>query len=48
MTKLRENPRQELTAAPLELDGIKRRWQAFLERLPEYRTICEEILSGKK
>ncbi|HIU10742.1 MAG TPA: hypothetical protein IAB00_05840 [Candidatus Avidehalobacter gallistercoris] len=48
MTKRREKPRQELTAAPLELDGIKRRWQPFLERLPEYRMIYEEILFGKK
>ena len=35
-------------ADPLELAEIKRRWQPFLERLPEYQTVCEKILAGEK
>ncbi len=46
--QMTENEHSVQTADPLELAEIKRRWQPFLERLPECRTICEEILSGKR
>ncbi len=42
------NNHTEQTADPLELAEIKRRWNPFLERLPEYQTVCEKILAGKK
>ena len=42
------NDHTEQTADPLELAEIKRRWQPFLERLPEYQTVCEKILAGEK
>ena len=41
------NDHTEQTADPLELAEIKRRWQPFLERLPEYQTVCEKSLPGK-
>ena len=37
------NDHTEQTADPLELAEIKRRWQPFLERLPEYQTVCEKV-----
>ena len=46
--QMTENEQTEQTADPLELAEIKRRWHPFLERLPEYQTICEEILAGEK
>ena len=42
------NDHTEQTADPLELAEIKRRWQPFLERLPEYQTVCKKILAGEK
>ena len=42
------NDHTEQTADPLELAEIKRRWNSFLERLPEYQTVCEKILAGEK
>lgn len=42
------NEHTERNADPLELAEIKRRWQLFLERLPEYQMICEKILVGNK
>lgn len=42
------NDHPEQTADPLELAEIKRRWNPFLERLPEYQTVCEKILAGEK
>lgn len=42
------NDHTEQSADPLELAEIKRRWQPFLERLPEYQTVCEKILAGEK
>ena len=42
------NDHTEQTADPLELAEIKRRWNPFLERLPEYQTVCEKILAGEK
>ena len=41
------NDHTEQTADPLELAEIKRRWNPFLERLPEYQTVCEKSLPGK-
>ena len=41
------NDHTEQTADPLELAEIKRRWNSFLERLPEYQTVCEKSLPGK-
>ena len=42
------NNHTEQTADPLELAEIKRRWNPFLERLPDYQTVCEKILAGEK
>ena len=42
------NDHTEQTADPLELAEIKRRWNSFLEQLPEYQTVCEKILAGGK
>ena len=42
------NNHTEQTADPLELAEIKRRWNPFLERLPEYQTVCEKILAEEK
>ena len=46
--ELTGNEHTERNADPLELAEIKRRWQPFLERLPEYQMICEKILAGNK
>lgn len=43
--QLTENEHSEQTADPLERAEIRRRWQPFLEQLPEYRLICKGILS---
>lgn len=40
------NEHDERNADPPELAEIKRRWQSFLGRLPEYQPICEKILAG--
>ena len=32
---------------PSGIGRDKRRWQPFLERLPEYQTVCEKILAGE-
>lgn len=29
-------------------EEVKRRWAPFLEMLPEYKSICEDILAGNK
>lgn len=29
-------------------EEVKRRWVLFLEMLPEYKSICEDILAGNK
>lgn len=29
-------------------EEVKRRWVPFLEMLPEYKSICEDILAGNK
>ena len=42
------NDHTEQTADPLELTEIKERWQHFLKRLPQYRSVCEKILAGEK
>ena len=42
------NDHTEQTADPLELTEIKKRWQSFLKRLPQYRPVCEKILAGEK
>ena len=35
-------------ADPLELAEIKRRWKPYIDQLPEYAYICDELLSGRK
>ena len=32
-------------ADPLELAEIKRRWQPYIDQLPEYAYLCDELLS---
>ena len=27
---------------------IKRRWQPYIDQLPEYAYLCDELLSGRK
>ena len=36
------------TADPLELAEIKRRWKPYIDQLPEYAYLCDELLSGRK
>ena len=35
-------------ADPLELAEIKRRWKPYIDQLPEYAYLCDELLSGRK
>ena len=35
-------------ADPLELAEIKRRWKPYIDQLPEYAYICDDLLSGSK
>ena len=35
-------------ADPLELAEIKRRWEPYIDQLPEYACLCDELLSGRK
>ena len=35
-------------ADPLELAEIKRRWEPYINQLPEYAYICDDLLSGRK
>lgn len=35
-------------ADPLELAEIKRRWKTYIDQLPEYAYLCDELLSGRK
>ena len=34
-------------ADPLELAEIKRRWKPYIDQLPEYAYLCDELLSGE-
>ena len=42
------NDHTEKTADPLELAEIKRRWQPYIDQLPEYAYLCDELLSRSK
>lgn len=35
-------------ADPLELAEIKRRWKAYIDQLPEYAYLCENLLNENK
>ena len=35
-------------ADPLELAEIKRRWKPYIDQLPEYAYLCDELLSRRK
>ena len=35
-------------ADPLELAEIKRRWEPYINQLPEYAYICDDLLSGRQ
>ena len=35
-------------ADPLELAEIKRRWKSYIDQLPEYMYLCEDLLSGRE
>ena len=35
-------------ADPLELAEIKRRWKPYIDQLPEYASLCDELLSRRK
>jgi len=35
-------------ADPLELQEIKRRWKPYIDHLPEYEYLCEELLNKGK
>ena len=35
-------------ADPLELAEIKRRWKPYIDQLPEYAYLCDELLSGDR
>ena len=34
-------------ADPLELAEIKRRWEPYINQLPEYAYLCKDLLNGK-
>ena len=34
-------------ADPLELAEIKRRWKPYIDQLPEYAHLCDELLAGE-
>ena len=42
------NDHTEQTADPLELAEIKRRWKPYIDQLPEYAYLCDELLSRSK
>ena len=42
------NDHTEQTADPLELAEIKRRWKTYIDQLPEYAYLCDELLSRRK
>ena len=42
------NDHTEQTADPLELAEIKLRWNPYIDQLPEYAYICDDLLSGRK
>lgn len=35
-------------ADPLETAEIKRRWKVYIDQLPEYAYLCEELMNGDK
>lgn len=35
-------------ADPLELAEIKKRWKTYIDQLPEYAYLCDELLNGQK
>ena len=35
-------------ADPLEVAEIKRDWKTYIDQLPEYAYLCDELLSGRK
>lgn len=35
-------------ADPLELTEIKRRWKTYIDQLPEYAYLCDELLSSRE
>ena len=34
-------------ADPLELAEIKRRWELYINQLPDYAYLCKDLLDGK-
>ena len=34
-------------ADPLELAEIKRRWEPYINQLPDYAYLCKDLLNGK-
>ena len=34
-------------ADPLELAEIKRRWESYINQLPDYAYLCKDLLNGK-
>ena len=48
MLQMTGNDHTEQTADPLELAEIKRRWNPYIDQLPEYAYICDDLLSGRK
>ena len=41
------NDHTEQTADPLELAEIKRRWEPYINQLPDYAYLCKDLLNGK-
>lgn len=35
-------------ADPLEVAEIKKRWKTYIDQLPEYAYLCDELLNGQK
>ena len=41
------NDHTEQTADPLELAEIKRRWEPYINQLPDYAYLCKDLLNRK-
>ena len=45
---LTENEHSEKEADPLERQEIVRRWEPYIQQLPEYQYLCNKILCNKE
>ena len=45
--RLHFSVQQVFAADPLELAEIKRRWESYINQLPDYAYLCKDLLNGK-